>query len=79
MCGARWFDLAWSRGGAALVGIGALWAVTEGLAASFGWGIAARAITICSGVIPVLMVAHGPAVPPEAEQARAAASSQRRR
>ena len=36
--------------------------VTEGLAASFGWGIAARAITICSGVIPVLMVAHGPAV-----------------
>jgi acetyl-CoA carboxylase carboxyltransferase component len=36
--------------------------VTEGLAASFGWGIAARAITICSGVVPVLMVAHGPAV-----------------
>ena len=36
--------------------------VTEGLAASFGWGIAARAITICSGVIPVLMAAHGPAV-----------------
>ena len=36
--------------------------VTEGLAASFGWGLAARAITICSGVIPVLMAAHGPAV-----------------
>jgi acetyl-CoA carboxylase carboxyltransferase component len=36
--------------------------VTEGLAASFGWGIAARAITTCSGVIPVLMAAHGPAV-----------------
>ncbi len=36
--------------------------VTEGLAASFGWGIAARAITRCSGVIPVLMAAHGPAV-----------------
>jgi len=36
--------------------------VTEGLAASFGWGIAARAITSCSGVIPILMAAHGPAV-----------------
>ena len=36
--------------------------VTEGLAASFGWGVAARAITACSGVVPVLMVAHGPAV-----------------
>ena len=36
--------------------------VTEGLAASFGWGLAARAITRCSGVVPVLMVAHGPAV-----------------
>jgi acetyl-CoA carboxylase carboxyltransferase component len=36
--------------------------VTEGLAASFGWGIAARAITVCSGVVPVLMAAHGPAV-----------------
>ena len=36
--------------------------VTEGLAASFGWGVAARAITRCSGVVPVLMAAHGPAV-----------------
>src|SRR5436190_6666630 len=36
--------------------------VTEGLAASFGWGRAARAITACSGVVPVLMAAHGPAV-----------------
>jgi acetyl-CoA carboxylase carboxyltransferase component len=36
--------------------------VTEGLAASFGWGIAAHAITQCSGVVPVLMAAHGPAV-----------------
>jgi acetyl-CoA carboxylase carboxyltransferase component len=36
--------------------------VTEGLAASFGWGLAARAITACSGVVPVLMAAHGPAV-----------------
>jgi acetyl-CoA carboxylase carboxyltransferase component len=36
--------------------------VTEGLAASFGWGVAARAITQCSGVVPVLMAAHGPAV-----------------
>jgi hypothetical protein len=38
--GARWFDLAWSRGGAALVGIGALWAITEGLAA----GVTASAV-----------------------------------
>ena len=36
--------------------------VTQGLAASFGWGLAARAITTCSGVVPVLMAAHGPAV-----------------
>ena len=36
--------------------------VTEGLAASFGWGLAAHAITACSGVVPVLMAAHGPAV-----------------
>lgn len=36
--------------------------VTHGLAASFGWGRAARAITACSGVVPVLMAAHGPAV-----------------
>jgi hypothetical protein len=31
--GARWVDLAWSRGGAALVAIGAMWAPTENLAA----------------------------------------------
>lgn len=38
--GARWLDLAWSRGGTALVGIGAMWAVTESLAA----GLAAGAV-----------------------------------
>jgi acetyl-CoA carboxylase carboxyltransferase component len=36
--------------------------VTEGLAASAGWGLAARAIVSCSGVVPVLMAATGPAV-----------------
>ena len=36
--------------------------VTEGLAASFGWGLAAHAITRCSGIVPVLMAATGPAV-----------------
>jgi acetyl-CoA carboxylase carboxyltransferase component len=36
--------------------------VTEGLAASAGWGTAARAVTRCSGVVPVLMAAIGPAV-----------------
>jgi hypothetical protein len=38
--GARWLDLAWSRGGAVLVGIGTLWAASESLPA----GIAAGAI-----------------------------------
>lgn len=38
--GARWLDLAWSRGGIALVGIGAMWAGTESLAA----GLAAGAV-----------------------------------
>ncbi|HEY2813802.1 MAG TPA: carboxyl transferase domain-containing protein [Acidimicrobiales bacterium] len=36
--------------------------VGAGLAATFGWGRAARAITECSGVVPILMVAAGPAV-----------------
>ena len=36
--------------------------VTAGLAATFGWGRAARAITECSGIVPVMMVAAGPAV-----------------
>ena len=30
---ARWHDLAWSRGGAVLLGLGALWAASEGAAA----------------------------------------------
>ena len=37
--GARWLDLAWSRGGFALVGIGAMWAASESVAA----GLAAAA------------------------------------
>jgi acetyl-CoA carboxylase carboxyltransferase component len=36
--------------------------VTAGLAATFSWGRAARAITRCSGVVPVVMIASGPAV-----------------
>src|SRR5581483_6878633 len=36
--------------------------VTSGLAATFGWGRAARALTACSGVVPIVMVATGPAV-----------------
>lgn len=31
--GARWLDLAWSRGGTVLIGLGALWAASEGLVA----------------------------------------------
>jgi acetyl-CoA carboxylase carboxyltransferase component len=36
--------------------------ITEGLAALHGWGLAARAIADCSGVVPVIMVVDGPAV-----------------
>jgi hypothetical protein len=38
----RWFDLAWSRGGMALLGLGALWAVSEGILA----GASAAAVGI---------------------------------
>ena len=38
--GARWLDLAWSRGGTALAGVGAMWAITASLAA----GLAATAV-----------------------------------
>lgn len=37
---ARWLDLAWSRGGVVLLGLGALWAASEGLVA----GVATAAI-----------------------------------
>ncbi len=36
--------------------------IAEGLAALHGWGLAARAIASCSGVVPVIMVVDGPAV-----------------
>jgi len=36
--------------------------VTAGLAATYSWGRAARAITECSGTVPVLMIAAGPAL-----------------
>ena len=36
--------------------------IVEGLAALHGWGLAARAIADCSGVVPVIMVVDGPAV-----------------
>jgi acetyl-CoA carboxylase carboxyltransferase component len=36
--------------------------IAEGLAALHGWGLAARAIADCSGVVPVIMVVDGPAV-----------------
>lgn len=40
--GARWLDLGWSRGGTVLVGLGAVWAASETLAA----GVAAAAIGV---------------------------------
>lgn len=36
--------------------------ITEGFAALHGWGLAARAISNCSGIVPVIMVVDGPAV-----------------
>ncbi len=36
--------------------------IAEGLPALHGWGLAARAIADCSGVVPILMVVDGPAV-----------------
>jgi acetyl-CoA carboxylase carboxyltransferase component len=36
--------------------------VTEGLPASVGWGLAARAIVTCSGIVPIVAAAAGPAV-----------------
>ncbi len=36
--------------------------IAEGFAALHGWGLAARSIAACSGVVPVIMVVDGPAV-----------------
>ncbi len=36
--------------------------VSDGVAALHGWGRAARALTLCSGVVPVIMVVTGPAL-----------------
>ena len=44
--GARWLDLAWSRGGTALVGIGAMWSITAGLAAGLTAGAVGLAVLI---------------------------------
>ena len=36
--------------------------IVEGIAALHGWGLAAKALTDCSGVVPIIMVVEGPAV-----------------
>src|SRR5215813_7571329 len=36
--------------------------VHDGVAALQGWGSAARELVQCSGVVPIVLVAHGPAV-----------------
>ncbi|MFZ4811004.1 MAG: acyl-CoA carboxylase subunit beta [Ilumatobacteraceae bacterium] len=36
--------------------------IGEGFAALHGWGLAARAIADCSGIVPIVMVVDGPAV-----------------
>lgn len=44
--GARWLDLAWSRGGGALVGIGAMWAASESVTAGLVAATAGVAMVI---------------------------------
>ncbi len=36
--------------------------INEGIAALHGWGLAARALADCSGIVPTVMVVDGPAV-----------------
>ena len=36
--------------------------VSDGVASLHGWGQAARALTMCSGVVPVMVVVSGPAI-----------------
>jgi len=36
--------------------------VTEGLPSVHGWGVAARRITACSGIVPIVIAVIGPAV-----------------
>ena len=36
--------------------------IVEGFSALHGWGLAAKALTDCSGVVPIIMVVEGPAV-----------------
>ena len=36
--------------------------ILGGVAALHGWGMAAKAISDCSGIVPIVMVVHGPAV-----------------
>ena len=36
--------------------------IVEGMAALHGWGLAARALADCSGIVPIVLVVTGPAV-----------------
>jgi acetyl-CoA carboxylase carboxyltransferase component len=36
--------------------------IVEGIAALHGWGVAARALVACSGVVPIIFIVDGPAV-----------------
>ena len=44
--GARWLDFAWSRGGTALAGIGAMWAASESLVTGIALGAVGAAMVI---------------------------------
>src|SRR4029453_19313794 len=36
--------------------------IVEGMAALHGWGLAARALADCSGIVPIVLAGTGPAV-----------------
>src|SRR4051812_41546645 len=36
--------------------------IAEGFGALHGWGLAAKALTSCSGIVPTLVIVDGPAV-----------------
>ena len=48
----RWLDLAWSRGGLVLLGLGGMWAASEGLIAGISAAIAGAGLVLWRRVRP---------------------------
>jgi len=44
--GARWLDFVWSRGGVALIGLGAMWAASENLPSGLATGAVGLALVV---------------------------------